>query len=202
VVCRCLRRSYLGDKTTSMRITIYDKNPGPGFAQWFLKLTWFIGCWFQKRVGAVDKYYGAASWDDAVHWMLEQPAPLTSIQYWGHGSPGLVYLSGVASNGAHLSALAPKVTPETVLWLRACSVFQGAQGHTFSKMVSNALNCTVAGHTRIIGPCQGGLHTRKPNTTPSWPITEAEPPATRWPNYLKWGPNTVTCLATKIPDGW
>lgn len=186
-----------------MRVTIYDKNPGPGFKQWFLKTSWFLGCWIQKLFGRVDEYYGAESWTHATNWLLTRPSTLLSVQYWGHGSPGTVWLAGVSlPTDEFITALRLKVVPGSVVWWRTCSTFQGIGGHEFSKKLADGLNCTIAAHTRIIGPVQGGLHTRKPNSEPSWPITEGEPPTSWWPSHMSWGPNSVFCLTTKIPDGW
>ena len=185
-----------------MRVTVYDKNPGKGFSQWFLKLTWFVGCFVQKLFGKVDDYYGAESWEDALSWLKSREGEFTSIQYWGHGSPGHVWLAGSYVTTTALVTLKTKVTPSTVLWFRTCSTFQGQAGHVFSQRLADGLGCVVAGHTRVIGPLQGGLHTRKPNTPPSWPVEEGEFPKSWWPSYLRWGNNTVTCFATKIPEGW
>lgn len=186
-----------------MRVTIYDKNPGVGINQWGLKVSWFLGCWIQKLFGAVDAYYGASSWEDAMNWLSMQKATLMSVQYWGHGSPGVIWLAQKAIPlDQFISVLKPKVVPGSVLWWRVCSAFQGLKGFAFSKKLADGLNCTVAGHTRIIGPVQGGLHTRQPNTEPSWPVTDAELPKSWWPESLRWGNNTIICLTTKIPKGW
>ena len=185
-----------------MRVTIYDRNPGEGLGQKFLALSWAVGCWFQKLVGAVDAYHGATSWDDAWAWLQKQPGKFESIQYWGHGSPGDVWLAGNNPSPARFTVLAPRVTPTTVIWFRTCSTFQGRRGHQFSGMLSEILGCVVAGHTRIIGVLQGGLHTRQLGRPATWPVTEGEFPKSWWPPYLRWGSNTITCLATKIPKGW
>lgn len=170
----------------------------------FLAFTWFFGCLVQKSFGAVDDYYGAKSWDDALEWLTKQPRPLTSIQYWGHGSVGRVWLAQQAIEASKFSVLIPCVTPASIVWFRTCSTFQGPAGYDFSKYLSNLLNCTIAGHTRVIGLLQGGLHTRKPNTEPSWPVDEGELPATAfYPQYgLAWSNNTVTCFVTNVPEGW
>lgn len=185
-----------------MRVTVYDKNPGAGFSQWFLKTCWELACWFQKLVGAVDAYYGAKSWEDAQKWLLEQKRPLTVIQYWGHGSPASVWLAQKLVPASEWLSLKPAVVPETLLWFRACSVFQNMSGQSFSQKLANGLGCTIAGHTFVIGPFQGGLHTRRPNTEPSWPFHEGTLKS-KWPDHLKWwNPNTIFCLRTKIPEGW
>lgn len=186
-----------------MRVTVYDRNPGKGFFQWFLKTSWVVGCWIQKLFGAVDAVYGASSWEDALRWLKDRHDPLTHIQFWGHGSPGTLWNGGIPTHEETFLVLKPMLVPETVLWFRACSVFQGQRGHDFSKRLADGLGCTIAGHTRVIGVFQGGLHTRKPHTEPSWPVTEGEL-RPEWLNRLglRWGNNTVICLATKVPADW
>ncbi len=187
-----------------MRVTLYDKNPGKGFDQWFLMVCWAVGCWLQKLFGAVDDYVGVASWEEAKGWLTSRNVKVTSIQFWGHGSPGAVYIAGKAITAKMWLEVKDCVAEgqDSILWFRTCSTFLGQKGFDYSKTLADGLNITVAGHTRIIGPLQGGLHTRKPNSEPSWPITEGEFPKTWWPAHLKWGNNTVLFLATKIPEGW
>lgn len=187
-----------------MRVTVYDKNPGVGIVQWGLKVSWFLGCWIQKLFGAVDKYYGASSWEDALAWLSVQGAPLKSIQYWGHGSPGTIWLAQMAMPvDKFIETVKPKVVPDSIIWWRVCSAFQGLKGQGFSKRLANELDCTIAGHTRTIGPMQGGLHTRKPNTEPSWPVTDGELPSTILTMLgIDTGNNTILCTTTKVPEGW
>jgi hypothetical protein len=186
-----------------MRVAIYDKNPGPGFNQWFLCLTWKIGCFLHKLFGKLDAYYGAESWDAAFAWLEHQPKPLTSIQYWGHGSPGSVWLAQKALPSTRFRGIIPSVTPDTVLWFRTCSTFQGQRGYDFSKYLTTLLNCTVAGHTRVIGVFQSGLHTRKPNQEPGWPLEEKDKgPAWLVGMGIQFGNNTIFCLRSSIPKGW
>lgn len=187
-----------------MRVTIYDKNPGVGISQWGLNVSWFLGCWIQKLFGAVDKYYGATSWDDAFAWLAAQEAPLKSIQYWGHGSPGTVWLAQMAmSVDKFIETVKTKVVPESIVWWRVCSAFQGTKGFAFSKKLADELNCTIAGHTRIIGPMQGGLHTRKPLTEAKWSAVDGEPPDSIWKTLgIDLGNNVILCTTTKVPEGW
>ena len=185
-----------------MRVIIYDAKPGSRFIDKFLKLSWLVAAWFQKLIGVADAVYAAETWLSTVEF-LSRHDKLTSLQYWGHGSPGTVWLSGHPLTADDFRALKGRMAPEGIIWFRCCSVFQGLRGHRFSEQLANELNCTIAGHTRVIGVFQGGLHTRKPYTAPSWPIEEVEFPFSMW-SYLglKWGNNTVVCLATKVPSGW
>lgn len=184
-----------------MRVTIYDKNPGVGFGQWLLKTCWLLGCLFQKLVGAVDDYYGASSWAEAEAWLKSKKTPLTVIQYWGHGSPGTVWLAGNPLTQNWLS-LKPLLSKDALLWFRVCSSFQGSVGHTFSKQLADGLGCTVAGHTRIIGLWQGGLYTRTPNSLPSWLVDEGANPSGLRDDFKFWNKHTIFCLKTSIPKGW
>lgn len=184
-----------------MRVVIYDKKPGAGVTQWLLMASWAVGSLIQRLFGPVDARYGATSWDDALQWILARPKPVTSVQYWGHGSNGRVWLSQISVTASQWLQIKPKLAENALLWFRTCSTFAGREGHEFSRALADGLNCTVAGHTRIIGLLQGGLHTRKPNTPASWPIEEGELSNSKWPYFQK-GNNTVTFLATKVPEGW
>lgn len=186
-----------------MRVAVYDANPGPGIWQWFLCLTWQIGCALHKLFGKLDDYHAATSWDDAMAWLLKQPGPLASVQYWGHGSPALIWLGGQASNEVLWVKLKPQVTPTTVVWFRVCSVFQGREGHIFAKRLAAGLGCTIAAHTRVIGVFQSGLHTCREGVPLSWSQEEGEFPKSIWAYLgLKRGNNTIFCLRSTIPPGW
>lgn len=187
-----------------MRVTIYDKNPGPGFGQWFLKTSWLVGCWLQKIFRQVDAYYGAESWDAAVSWLEAQPEKFTSIQYWGHGSPGTVWLADKSIPYGALLTIKNKLTSSTIIWFRCCSVFQGKRGFEFAKTLADSMNCTIAAHTYVVGLWQSGLHTHQPCTNISWTLEEGTTLKNKWwPEYLRpWLPNTIFCLATRIPSGW
>lgn len=184
-----------------MKVTIYDKNPGPGVDQWFLRLSWAIGCWFQKTIGAVDAYYGATSWADAKDWLLRQKRPITVIQYWGHGSPATVWLARQAIPTSEWLSLKPILSSDSLVWFRVCNSFQGESGQAFSQLLADGLGCTIAGHTRIIGLWQGGLYTRTPNSSPSWSTEEGAD--FKLSDYMKfWLKHSIFCLRTSIPRGW
>ncbi len=186
-----------------MRVIVYDKNPGSRTSDKFLAVAWLVGCWIQKLFGQVDDYYGATSWTQALQWLTARGEKVTSIQYWGHGSPGSVWLAGENITAAGLLPLRTVLTVDSLLWFRTCSTFQGQLGHSFATALAAGLGCTVAAHTRTIGLLQGGLHTLKPGQIPNWPVAEGNfPPSLLASLGLKWGNNTILCLATKIPKGW
>ena len=186
-----------------MRVAICDINTFPGIWQKFLALTWRIGCFLHKLFGQLDAYHVAKSWDDAFTWLEVQPKPLTSIQLWGHGAPGTMWVAGQQLDQTQFKRIIRSVIPESVVWFRTCSTFRGQEGYDLSKYLTDLLQCTVAAHTRTIGVFQSGLHTRKPNQIPSWPLTETDE-GNKHLVYLglQWGNNTILCLRTKIPKGW
>ena len=189
-----------------MRVTVFDANPGRGLGQAFLKTSWLVGCWLQKLLGLVDDYYGASSWDDALAWLVGRPEPISAVQYWGHGSPGTVWLAGKTMPITALSTLKPKLKDHTAsVWFRCCNVFQGTRGHAFAKQALAALNCRVVAHTYIVGLWQSGGHSVMPlNPVPNWSLEEGTKLKNPWwPDYLRpWLPNTVFCMTTKIPPNW
>jgi hypothetical protein len=187
----------------SMKVVIYDKNPGRGIDQKMLMLAWAFGCKLQKLFGLVDEYYGASSWADALTWLKSlETYKLESIQYWGHGSPASVWLAGVRMPNTFFMPIKYRLDENSLIWFRTCSTFQGRGGIEFSRHLADTLGCTIAGHTRIIGLLQSGLHTRKPNTPASWPETEKDLNSKFLPPWLIWGNNTIFCFNTKIPKGW
>ena len=187
-----------------MKVIIYDRNPGVDWTNKFLKLCWALGARLQVLFGVADACYGAGSWNDVYTWLASLgPCQFELIQYWGHGSPGCVWLhSRMLRWFEFINVLRPLVTKDTVLWFRTCNSFRGTSGQEFSRVLANGLRCTVAGHTRTIGLIQGGLHTRKQDTLPSWRTSEGELPDSWLPGYMRWGPNSVWFWQTKIPEGW
>jgi hypothetical protein len=187
-----------------LKVIIYDKNPGKRKLDKFLALCWLVGCFLLKYLKKTDDYYGATDWEDALKWLRTRSEKYSEIQYWGHGFANGVLLAGQTLNERKLVlSLRHKVTPETLIWFRICSYFQGHNGQNKSEYLANELNCTIAGHTRIIGVLQGGLHTRKPMTSPSWSATEGELPRNFFSGLgLVKSNNSIWFWETKIPNGW
>lgn len=148
-----------------MRVAICDVNTFPGVWQKFLALSWRIGCFLHKLFGQLDDYHVATSWDDAFTWLETRPKPLTSIQLWGHGAPGTMWVAGEQLTHTHFGRIVDSVTPETVVWFRTCSTFRGTRGQDFAVYLATLLKCTIAAHTRTIGVFQSGLHTIEPGQT-------------------------------------
>lgn len=187
----------------SMKVVIYDRNPGKGFAQWALMMTWALGSRLQKLFGIADEVYGASSWQDAKDWLLNLDTyKIESLQYWGHGSPGTTWLAGVPMPRTFFLTVKYLLDTNSLIWFRTCSTFQGRAGIELSRHLADTLECTIAGHTRIIGFLQGGLHTRKPFEPASWQENEKDLPSKFLPQWLVWGKNTIFCFQNKVPKNW
>jgi hypothetical protein len=192
-----------------MRLAIYDRNPGKGFGQWCLRTSWVIGCWLFKLFGAIDDYIGVGSREEvytALAGAVLQNRAVTELQYWGHGSRGFIYISGQVILPVQLAGMLEPLAKGARVWFRTCSTFQGAQGQNLAVYLANRLGIRVAGHTRIIGLLQGGLHSLGPGETPSWSVDAGEVQGF-FPRYFAsmglWpGEHTVVCLATRVPEGW
>jgi hypothetical protein len=184
-----------------------------------LSHSWFAGGALYKALSRLDDYAGFSDWESALTW-LDSKEPwrwIAEVQYWGHGSPGRVWMDkqaltsatpgGSYIESALLRSIARRLRPDSLVWFRTCSTFAGKPGHDFARAWSNALGCRVAAYTHIIGPFQSGLHTAYPRQEPSWPLTEGiEAGTPEQPTKLKWSgpfaPNTVTCLRGSIPKGY
>lgn len=190
-----------------------------------LSHSWAAGGGLYKAFRTLDACRGFDKWNEALMWLADYRAPerIAEIQYWGHGSPGFIWMKSEALSAASaersiwtdkygvttdvLNLLKRRLTPESVIWFRTCSTFAGERGHQFAKSWANNMKCRVAGYTHIIGPWQSGLHSLAPEQEPSWPAAEGILEGTpAQPKKLKWSSpliqNTVTCLHSRIPKGW
>lgn len=187
---------------------IFDKNDKK------LGWSWKLGAKLYKGLGLIDDAFGAETWEEAFEWLLERSKGqvLREVQFWGHGNPGSIYLDGkrldtktiVADQKllVYVKMLGARMRPNSLVWLRTCSSFEGKRGKDFAKSLSKSFGCAVAGHTHIIGPFQGGLRPLKYNQEPYWDSNEGRDPNTRvakssWPMIT---PNTITMLNGNIPD--
>lgn len=192
-------------------IVIYDSSDWAGEQ---LRWSWVAGGKFYKMFGGVEHCAGFDSWQKALEWVesVEPEKKINSLQFWGHGTPGRVWVNGdflsarsVMPTSAHyplLQKLKSRLTADSLVWFRSCNVFTGHEGHLFATIMTSMLGCNVAAHTYIVGPWQSGLHVAEPGKAPHWPIEEgiADDGGYKW--SLPWSPNTVFCLTGKIPEGW
>lgn len=198
-----------------LNIMFYDSSDWAGKD---LRTSWVVGGALYKLCGKVDLYSGFQSWFSALQWLLEvsQKNKIASIQFWGHGTPGNVWinestlsLASISINAQQrqlLQSIKNNLDSNTTFWFRSCNVFTGKHGQLFAKSFSNFMNCKVAGHTFIIGPWQSGLHTITPGQQPTWPIGEGmdqnKDGKTKLLWSKPWSPNTITCMNSEIPEDW
>lgn len=204
----------------ALRLLVYDRTCIPGAGRAPLSIAWRAGASLYRALDRVDASFGAASWSEAIAWLLavDPSARIGEIQYWGHGRWGRALCGadeldrGALARGplaAPLVALRERLLPDgaALLWFRTCELFGARAGHDFARAWSDFLGARVAGHTFVIGFHQSGLHSLRPGETPSWPLDEGlargtpdAPEAAR--GSRPWAPNTVTCFHGKIPAGF
>jgi len=205
-----------------LRLVIFDRTcagprvwgaPTPG-----LTTSWEVGARLYASLGRLDASFGAATWREALDWLCahEPSRPIAEIQFWGHGRWGEVLiardpldvgaLSSTSPHHAALSALRARlVGPGALWWFRTCETFGKARGHAFARAWTRFFRCRAAGHTYVIGPWQSGLHSLGPDDEPRWPIDEGVRPDDPEAKTALWStpfaPNTITCLAGRVPRG-
>lgn len=198
-------------ESDSLRVMFYDKSKWAGEQ---LTSSWFAGGLLYKAVRRLDVCVGVESWEEALEWLITyMPTKKISVlQFWGHGSPGKVWINNQSLNLSaldeghpfyeKLQAFRARLTDNALIWFRCCSVFAGEDGHKFAKEFSNFMDCKVAAHTFIIGPFQSGLYTIDPGQDPYWDKKEGFSPEGEmvWSHF--WKPRTIFCLRGTIPKGW
>jgi hypothetical protein len=180
---------------------------------------WTAGGPLYHRLGRIDAFHGAHTWDDALSWLatVEPAQPIAEVQFWGHGNRGMARIDGQPLNGGSLAARHPhrrrleqiraRMSPSSRWWFRTCDTFGGVAGHDFARRWTDFFGCDAAGFTYVIGIWQSGLHRLAPGTEPHWDVTEGIAEGTahaprRSANSAPWRPNTVHFLSGEIPAGW
>ncbi len=169
-----------------MHLLVYDATwEGPWY-QPLLTSSWKAGgALYKSHPHAVDESFGATSWEEALAWLcsVRPGEPIDSVQYWGHGFYGRVYVGRdildvdalAAGHARHndLLALRQRMRGESSLfWFRTCSTFATPRGIAFARAWTRFFGCRAAGHTFVIGPLQSGLHSLGPSDEPTWAPTE------------------------------
>jgi hypothetical protein len=207
-----------------LRLLLYDRTCAPGARDGRpipLSPAWRAGAWLYRSLDRIDLCFGAASWREAIDWILatRPEARIGEIQYWGHGQWGEALCGfdrldrGAFARGSPLAdglrVLRGRLLDggESLLWFRTCQLFGGRAGHDFARASADFFEARVAGHTFVIGFHQSGLHSLKPGQAPGWPLEEGiargtpdEPQLAR--PSRPWAVNTITCLHGRIPDGY
>lgn len=187
-----------------MRVMVYDAtDTKPGIE---LGDTWELGGWLYRHLRRLDRCFGATSWFEAVEWLAqtsEVEGGLDEIQFWGHGSPGEVWINGHSLNVVNVDALAKvKMKPAGLFWLRTCASFAGEPGHLLARRMRDVLGCRVAGHTFNIGAWHGGLHSLRVGAEPAWSVSEGFGANGRPSFGTPWSPNTITFMHGRVPEDW
>ncbi len=186
-----------------------------------LSHAWGAGRYLYGALGRIDHAVGVTSWDEALAWLgrVGGDAPISEIQYWGHGKWGLARVDAQALDASalgpnhrwapDLDRIADRLLPDagSLLWFRTCETLGCVPGQEFAQRLTERLACRVAGHTYIIGHWQSGLHSLAPGARPTWSTTEGlragtpqEPRDAYWSRV--WHPNTVTFLHGRVPSGY
>lgn len=185
-----------------------------------LSTSWWAGGKAYKALRRFDHVAGFGNWDTALDWLnnVGYGQNIAELQYWGHGSPGKLWMNGkilhynsfntAYKHSTKLRRLSSRMTSDSLVWLRTCSTFCGEAGHKFAENWAKALGCEVAAHTYCIGLFQSGLHSVSPeNPKPTWSVHEGIKEGTpdrpakckmSWP----WEPRTILCLRDSIPSRW
>ncbi|HEX2873831.1 MAG TPA: DUF4347 domain-containing protein [Polyangiaceae bacterium] len=184
-----------------------------------LGLSWQYGTLLYRALGRVDAAYGATNFADALAWLARHDASrsIGEIQFWGHGKWGRIFIAnesldrGVLTAGhphhTAFQAVRERLVPDSLLWFRTCETLGAHAGQDFAAALGDATGARVAGHTYVIGFFQSGLHCLRPGTAPHWSPSEglsrgnAEAPEAALTSTPS-APNTITCLAGEIPDGF
>jgi hypothetical protein len=184
-----------------------------------LGLSWQYGTLLYRALGRVDAAYGATSFTDALAWLAQHDSSrsIGELQFWGHGKWGRIFIDSealdrrvLASGHPHhvaFQAVRERLEPDALLWFRTCETLGARAGQDFAAALGDATGARVAGHTYVIGFFQSGLHCLRPGSAPHWSPSEglargnAETPEAALTSTPS-APNTITCLAGEIPDGF
>jgi hypothetical protein len=193
-----------------VRVVLYDRTCV--VTRGSLTPIWAAGTRLYRARGHIDAQRGVTSWTDALAYLATLPAPITELQYWGHGKWGRALVADDALDASsiaagRLAALRAQLAPGALLWFRTCETFGAAPGIDFAERLADYLGARVAGHTYIIGFHQSGLHGLLPGTRAHWSpiegLAEGSPDA---PSRAHWShrraPRTITCLTSTIPEPW
>lgn len=191
-----------------MRVLVYDRTCL--VRRGWLTTPWAAGSLLYRAMRRLDAAHAVCSWDDAVRWLASRPAPITELQYWGHGKWGRVLVGDDALDAGSLDRLAPLrgvLAPDALIWLRTCETFGATAGLDFAERLADYTGARVAGHTFIIGVQQSGLHGLAPGARADWSPTEGLAEGTPdAPIEAQWShrraPNTITCFTRAVPDAF
>ena len=179
--------------------------------------SWLVGGRVYRALRRIDDCAGFRVWYRALEWLATfcPEQRISEIQYWGHGSPGKVWMDGEVMTcdvfdgplAPLLKAVRDRLTPDALIWFRTCASFGAQPGQIFARRWAEFMNCRVAGYTYNIGLSQSGLHSLRPGQHPWWPLDEGIKDGTpiapqKMAMSRFWAPNTIHCLRSTIPNTW
>jgi hypothetical protein len=182
-----------------------------------LTTAWSTGVKLYRGLGRIDAAYGAATWAEALDWVVAQNEEVAELQFWGHGTWGearfdrdLLDATALAPGHAlyeRLVAVRERLVPGALLWLRCCEAFGARRGIDLAERLADFFGVRVAGHTYLIGFHQSGLRGLHPGARADWNPAEGiaegspqNPVRARWSRPF--APRTITCLRGSVPRGW
>ncbi|MEZ4225631.1 MAG: hypothetical protein R3B13_32060 [Polyangiaceae bacterium] len=202
-----------------IRVVVYDVHDRFRRGRPGLSPAWAVGARLYRGLGHVTHALPASSLEQLFSWFarLSPTTTIEEVQWWSHGKWGNAMIgkerldAKALTRGSALAggvdALAARLSPTSLFWLRTCESFGARRGLDFARALSTRLACRVAGHTHVIGPWQSGLHSLTPGAEPTWSAAEgliAGTPTSprRAAVSLPGLPNTIFCMQSTIPDGW
>lgn len=182
----------------SKRLMIYDAKESS-----FVGFTWKAGATVFKPY--FDKILAVTSWEDCENQVKALTEKYDEVQFWGHGSPGFIYVDRQPSPANFWFVLAAKLNEGATVWLRVCSFAASSLGKTMMNQISKTLKARLVAHTYSIGQwgCQSGTRAVTPTTPARWPSTEGvekTAESTKLLSSSPWAPNTVFALTMKPPE--
>ena len=168
----------------------------------FVGFTWKTGAKFMARKD--DLVLAVNSWDDCLKQLdnlFMGGQKFDVIQFWGHGSPGNVYVAGKDDPYEFWIALASLVkSKESIVWLRVCSFFATKHGKREGNEIAAILKCKLMAHTYSIGhlASQSGTRMIDKNNPPLWSNTEGIK-GSKFKDSAPWAPHTVSALENDPP---
>lgn len=210
---------------TDVSRRLLDLQAAHGPNAWPLEITvnvglshsWFVGGTAYRALRRIDAHAGFRLWHRALEWLASYHGDqkISEIQYWGHGSPGRVWMDGEYMGADVLDdvytdlmfKIKARLAPNALIWFRTCATFGADPGRVFARHWADRLGCRIAGHTHNIGVWHSGLHTLAPNQAIQWPrgegVAEGTPETPkRMLGSGLWKTRTISCLRSTIPSEW
>lgn len=183
-----------------MRVVLYDSRERSPVG-----LSWAAGARMMCTLGVVDVVIPCTSWTQALTTVAGLRG-VEQVQFWGHGSPGGVYINGDKLTADDIDQrvrdACQALRPTGLWWFRTCATFAGAPGQGFAAKWAAISHRRVAASTFNIGfPWHSGVHSVVPGQSPAWSTSEGiSDGRVQWSSAR--APHTVTTWSMSIPEDW